>query len=236
MKQASQNFEPFKPDVLGNILLVDTCFGTVSAGLVKDGAFVGEITHDGGAIENLFPLITALENKLSFKTASLTACGLCVGVGSVLGIRTASAALSTIAFACEKPKSLFSWNLFDAAAARARKLCAAADFLIVAPSRKNFVNAAWRIDAVSEVSEMPIEDFCAKFSQLPIATFYIAQKPIADDRLNFLKNAGTMRLSLREIWDFALDGTLNLQLRPIPPDATLLSKREYVKWNFQARI
>ncbi len=237
MNSSEEILEKISPGQIRSALLADTCFGRVSVGLVSGGKFAGELSAEGGAMENFFPLLSELSEKSSVRLSSIEAFGLCDGVGSVLGIRVSSAALSTMALACGGRKTLFTWNLFDAARANADELCkSGGDYAVAAPSRKNFINAIWREGGVRGEAELECGAFAERFSAGKARLFYINQRPVSDGRLSFLETAETMRLSLEDVWKYACEGLVEMRRRSIPPDALLLSKREYVKWNSQARI
>ena len=234
MSSQKETFEKFSAPTDGNVLLVDTCFGKVSVGMVSEGKFLGELSSKEGAMESLFELISAISEKFSIPLEAVDGFGLCDGVGSVLGIRVASAALSTMAMVSNRERPVFSWQLFDAAAAYASSVCN--DYVVGVPSRKGYVNALWAKGTERGESELDFESFAQKFSGKDLRKFYINQRPMSGGGMSFVSEAENMDLSLESIWTYVLSGKISLYRRRVPPDAALLSKREYVKWNSQARI
>jgi len=217
----------------GPTLLADACAGAVSSGLLEDGRLVSQIDVEIGVSEGVLRALPALFEAAKLPPASLKCCALCRGVGSVLGVRMVSAALSTLAFASKPPLPLFSWTLFDAALLKGKELCAGA-FALAVSSRKNYVNAAWFDGANDFAQELTYADFAAKFKDSAFKIFYIEQKKLDAAELDFLTCAPRLKINLKDVAAYALrEGFLSPAA--LPPDALLLSKREYVKWNSQAR-
>ncbi len=218
----------------GMALFADTCFGGVSMSLAKDGEVLACEHSEGQAMESVFSLARSVLEKCGAEISQISAFALCAGVGGVLGIRTLSAALSTLA-ALNEGAEIFTWRMFDAAALKAREICGGDDFYIVAPSRKNFLNVAWTADGSLRSEEIETLEFARRFSGDKRRCFFIQQRAADGGRPEFLADAENLKVETDEIFRWAMAGALALEPCGMPPDALLLSKREYAKWNSQAR-
>ena len=105
----------------------------VRVGLLSGGRWVGQGISSDGALEGLFGCVEAALADASLKLGDIRSFALCVGPGSVLGIRIA--ALAVRAWSVLEPRPIFVW---ESLAGLARSALAAGEkgpFLVAAESR-----------------------------------------------------------------------------------------------------
>ncbi len=228
---ATKNKFPFD----SKSILLDTCSNCVSAAFANEGEILHQESLQGFALENIFNLLLKLKKESGFEFAEIKAFALCAGVGGVLGVRTASAALSTLAYS-NNLSGIYTWSLMETAADKTKKTCGKNDFYIVIPSRKNFLNMVLIENSNQTNFEISYEEFLEKFENSKHRKFFIKQREILDDRLKFINSFENPMLSLRDVFYAAKNSEINFTFSATPPDAISIKKQEYVKWNSQARI
>jgi len=105
----------------------------VRVGVLSDGRWVGQGISSDGALEGLFGCVEAALAEAKLSLGDIRSFALCVGPGSVLGIRIASLAVRS--WAALEPRPIFVW---ESLAAIARSALAAGEkgpFLVAAESR-----------------------------------------------------------------------------------------------------
>jgi tRNA threonylcarbamoyladenosine biosynthesis protein TsaB len=105
----------------------------VRVGVLSGGRWVGQGVSPDGALEGLFGCVEAALADAGVKLTDIRSFALCVGPGSVLGIRIA--ALAVRAWSALEPRPIFVW---EALAGLARSALAAGEkgpFLVAAESR-----------------------------------------------------------------------------------------------------
>ncbi len=105
----------------------------VRVGVLSGGRWVGQGISPEGALEGLFGCVEAALANAKLTLADIRSFALCVGPGSVLGIRIASLAVRS--WAALEPRPIFVW---ESLAAIARSALAAGEkgpFLVAAESR-----------------------------------------------------------------------------------------------------
>ena len=105
----------------------------VRVGVLSDGHWVGQGISSDGALEGLFGCVEAALAEAKLSLGDIRSFALCVGPGSVLGIRIASLAVRS--WAALEPRPIFVW---ESLAGIARSALAAGEkgpFLVAAESR-----------------------------------------------------------------------------------------------------
>lgn len=105
----------------------------VRVGVLSGGRWVGQGLSPDGALEGLFGCVEAALAEAKLSLADIRSFALCVGPGSVLGIRIASLAVRS--WSALEPRPIFVW---ESLAALARSALAAGEqgpFLVAAESR-----------------------------------------------------------------------------------------------------
>ncbi len=105
----------------------------VRVGVLSDGRWMGQGISSDGALEGLFGCVEAALAEAKLSLGDIRSFALCVGPGSVLGIRIASLAVRS--WAALEPRPIFVW---ESLAAIARSALAAGEkgpFLVAAESR-----------------------------------------------------------------------------------------------------
>ncbi len=105
----------------------------VRVGVLSGGRWVGQGLSPDGALEGLFGCVEAALADAKLKLSDIRSFALCVGPGSVLGIRIASLAVRS--WSALEPRPIFVW---ESLAGIARSALAAGEngpFLVVAESR-----------------------------------------------------------------------------------------------------
>ena len=212
--------------LLKNIMLADATGENVKVAAAKGGEFTGEIQTGAQAMES-FPEAAA---QICPDLAAVEAFLLCEGPGSMLGTRSASAFIASVA-ALTKAKIYTLDSMRAAAFAFAGANPGIAEFSIIAPSRKgfanllNFSNGEIEFEREVEIAELGVLAHSGKR--------LLRQRKNVDAALAGME---TVEFSLKEIFETAKARPELLEPRETPPDAKSLSKREYVKWKAQARI
>ena len=105
----------------------------VRVGVLSGGRWVGQGVSPDGALEGLFGCVEAALAEAKLKLGDIRSFALCVGPGSVLGIRIASLAIRS--WTALEPRPIFVW---ESLAGIARSALAAGEkgpFLVAAESR-----------------------------------------------------------------------------------------------------
>ncbi len=210
----------------GNVVFIDTASDNISACLAQNGEITYSASKQGGALENMFGILNEIFAAASLKANDVSAFGFCQGVGSILGIRAASAALSTFR-AADKNSVCFAWDLLKVYAQILK--ASQNEFAILCPSRKNFANICIFKDG--KTIEKEIES--AEIQNISLPKYFVEQRKSADK--NF-ENLQRIFFGAREIAKFLMQNeSFAYVCAPSEIlDAAVLAKREYVKWNSRA--
>lgn len=211
-----------------NTIFADSSGERLSCILSRNSAVSAQAEFKGGALENIVSLTSQVLQKSNTNASDISMFALCLGTGSILGIRANSAAFSTMR-AVAKNAILATWNLLDVYA-EIKKSQGLKEFSIVCPSRKNYANALCLCADKSEQKEI----LSADIKTLPSPVFYINQRPCTDK--NF-ENLCEIYFDAAQIFEFLKTHTylLSVWQNFETPDAITLAKREYVKWNSHAQ-
>lgn len=209
-----------------NVVFVDTTADCISACLVQGGRVTSAISKQGGALENLFVILKEIFDSAKISISEISAFGFCQGVGSILGIRTASATLST--FRAVNQKSIcFTWDLLEVYSQILKD--ENSEFALICPSRKNFANICTFKNGEFSAQEIP----SSEIQNIALPKYFIEQRKSLDKNFEHLKrvsfDAEKIANFLMQNQNFARAIASSEIL-----DATLLAKREYVKWNLTA--
>lgn len=202
-------------------LIIDACGERVKMSLAKNGEQIFETVSDRQAIESAAQCALALPLELR----EIRAYAICTGPGSMLGTRFASAFASTIAKLSDA--EIFEWDAMLAAAHAIADGGEAAEFSLVAPSRRGFANivnfANGGVELEAEVELERLEGIAKQ------KKFLLRQRKSDFDFEEFDPSPRQLFETLKKHPELAKKCEL-------PPDAKPLSKREYVKWRGQAHI
>ena len=159
--------------------------------------------------------------------AKVKAVALCTGTGSILGTRTASVGLCTIAKFTRA--EIFEWNCMEVAA-HALADSGANGFSLFTPSRKGYANILVFESGVSLLREITLEeiDAVARGKRILLRQREKIDPAFADFEIFELDDA-TAAATLAKHAPLARRCTST-------PDAKSLTEREYVKWKAQAHI
>ena len=207
------------------IALIDASGEPLKAGLFARGmppkiASVGERALEGlfDAIGQLCPSPRHLREVEAF--------AICAGPGSVLGVRAASAAVSTISkFTRAK---IFAWDCMEVAAAAIAM--ERGEFTLLAPSRKGFANMLNYRGKVEEYREIAIEEIGAAALPLKILLRQRALPAPPFDGFD------AFDLGIQTAFETIMKNPALAAHAAQTPDAKTLTKREYAKWKAQAHI
>ncbi len=212
------------PFEFSKIIVIDPTGETLKIALFENGIARAFATTRGQTMETLFQNLSEVAGD---EINEIEAFLVCTGTGSILGTRTATVAISTIAkFSGAK---IFEWNCMQVAA-RAIADKGEDKFSLFTPSRKGFANLLnfdkeekflkeITIDKISEIAfDKKISLFQRTNTPAPIAEF---ERFDLDEQTAFetLKRHPELLSECLET-----------------PDAKSLTKREYVKWKAQAHI
>lgn len=216
------------------ILVADASGKSVKLAMLQDGSFADGLTEASQAVESF---VDALGKLCGNSFDDITAYALCVGPGSMLSTRSASAAVASIA-ALTNAK-LYAWDTMRVAAFAIiygfwkGSIDSTTDFCVLAPSRKGFVNVLHIIDSKEySYTEMPIEDF-EKMGIAKNCCVLLDQRAVVDARLDCYVR---LDLTPEEIAQTLIANPELLEESTTPPEPKSLVKREYVKWKAQVLI
>jgi tRNA threonylcarbamoyladenosine biosynthesis protein TsaB len=105
----------------------------VRVGVLADGRWVGQGVSPDGALEALFGCVQAALAEAGLSLADIRSFALCVGPGSVLGIRIASLAVRS--WSALEPRPIFVWESLAGMARSALAVGEKGPFLVAAESR-----------------------------------------------------------------------------------------------------
>ncbi len=105
----------------------------VRAGVLSGGRWVGQGVSTDGALEGLFGCVEAAMADAKLKLGDIRSFALCVGPGSVLGIRIA--ALAVRSWSALEPRPIFVWESLASLARSALVAGEKGPFLVAAESR-----------------------------------------------------------------------------------------------------
>lgn len=208
------------------ILLSDPCGTRVRMAIAERGEVVEEILTSEPAMESFAESASQICFRCGIRITDIESFGIAQGPGSMLGVRIASAYLSTIAKSFDR--DIFVWDCLETSIYALAEKYSLLDLECAAPSRKGFLNlAVLRGGRLVSEEEIEIEKAEELFSP---HTFALKQRPCPIlEKLPAADISLAETLKVIKIKDIALKSEL-------PPDAKSLSKREYVKWKDQAHI
>ncbi|MFN5058183.1 MAG: hypothetical protein ACK5FI_09415, partial [Verrucomicrobiota bacterium] len=105
----------------------------VRVGVLAGGRWVGQGISPDGALEGLFGCVEAALAEAKLSLADIRSFALCVGPGSVLGIRIA--ALAVRSWSALEPRPIFVWESLSALARSALVAGEKGPFLVAVESR-----------------------------------------------------------------------------------------------------
>jgi tRNA threonylcarbamoyladenosine biosynthesis protein TsaB len=105
----------------------------VRVGVLSGGRWVGQGISPDGALEGLFGCVEAALAEAKLKLGDIRSFALCVGPGSILGIRIA--ALAVRSWSALEPRPIFVWESLAALARSALVAGEQGPFLVAAESR-----------------------------------------------------------------------------------------------------
>ena len=207
------------------IIIVDATSAKLKVALCENGKISEFAQVNGQAMECFFQALEQVCKK--YKPIEIEAFALCTGTGSILGTRSASVAIATIAnFSNAK---IFEYNCMEVAAyaiANTNQY----NFSLFTPSRKGYVNILNFEEKIKLLKEIKIDE---------ISEFSLEKKIVLWQR-------DKIDVAISEFPTFYLDEKSTLEvlvqnphLASIcedTPDAKPLTEREYVKWKAQAHI
>lgn len=210
----------------GKVLLIDSSGERISIALFEGGSLVKKDACFGGALENIFGLISSICNSCKVKISEIKTFGFCEGVGSILGIRASSNAFSVFRELSEN-SVVFAWSLMDAYAQILAK--SNSEFSLICPSRKGYANALICKD--SQIKSSEIET--SQIKDLPTQIFQIPQRKITDKNFDGIEE---IYFDCEQIFEALKENPKLLNIADSNEifDAKVLAKREYVKWNSTA--
>lgn len=209
----------------GAVLMADASGARISVLAAGAGGACG-MCAEGGVLENMFALISKAADAAGFSARSARAFGFCSGPGSILGIRASAAAMATFREAAPG-SALFSWGLFDAYSELLLR-SGKSGFSLVCPSRRGYANVLeWGGGPAREIPSSGVASLCGR-------PLLIRQRSVADPAFAGL---GEVFFGCGEVFELlkSRPGLARVCGVSEIPDASVLAKREYVKWNSQPR-
>lgn len=206
-------------------IIIDACQSKTRVAAIRDGDFLTEKVSEFQAMESFLASLNELLLSIKSTPANIKEFWLCVGPGSILGTRVASAAICSISKVFGT--KIFTWDILATSALTLEKRCKK-PVTLCAPSRKNFVNIA-RADGGKIQEEKEIESANANLVDARL----LLQKKTSD---KFLAELPVEEFSLSEIFQTLKNDATLLSEAKTPPDAKSLSERNYVKWKAPALI
>ena len=207
------------------ILVADTSSYTIRAAIFKDNALVAKVEKQATPLENFFPILKELFDSAKICPKDVSQYWFCGGTGSVLGIRSASVSFCTMAFL--NNAKIKTFKLFETLYALAKSKGIKEPFTLYCGSRKGCYNICANGNA-------PKESAAADFEGEKIGDCYFIKQrnaeSIAENSKEFNYNITNLFETLDKNPALLTEQSLNI------PDALLLSKREFAKWNSQAHI
>ncbi len=213
-----------KPFSFSKIILLDPTGEALKMALFEDGVMQKQAQTKGQTMETLFQNLSEVAGENINK---IEAFFVCTGTGSILGTRTATVALSTIAKI--SGTKIFEWNCMQVAA-RAIANKGENKFSLFTPSRKNFANLLNFDKEEKCLQEIAIEEIAQMAFEKKISLFQRKNVPAP------ISEFESFDLDEQTAFDVLRANPEQLQECFETPDAKTLTKREYVKWKAQAHI
>lgn len=211
---------------LKNIIIVDACQSKVRIGIAQNGVFKAELETDKQAMESFLESLKKLLENEGLNLAQIDAFALCVGPGSILSTRVASAAISTISKVTNA--KIFTWDVLQCSAFALAKRLDESSILLCAPSKKGFANiVSLQNGKILFQKEISLDTPLAHNARL------LNQKKTTDLAFEKLER---VEFSIKEIWNILIDNETLLEETQTPPNAKSLSERNYIKWKAPALI
>ena len=207
--------------LFGRILIADATSEELKMALVENGR-IAKTINAGRAMEHFFE---ALGECTGGDFSGISAFVLCTGTGSVLGTRTASVSLSTIAqftgaqifqFNCMEVGALYLSEKIDG------------KFTLLTQSRKGYANILNYDGEIKLLKEITVDQIDS--TAFP-RRLVLRQRAKAD-----LAKFETFELDALQMAQTLLKNPKLAAQCSQPPDAKPLTEREYVKWKAQAHI
>ncbi len=211
--------------------IIDASGRNARAAIIRGGEFSGEISSGLQAIESFAQTLEGACKSAGVEAGEISEFFLCVGPGSILGTRTASAAVSTIAAVNEA--AIHVWDSLETAAYVLSSRGAKAPFAVFAPSRKGFVNCAL-FDGEKMLWERELEASDAgSAGKIADNAYLLDQRKTSEPMLEGMEK---IELPLSEIWEAINKNPKLCAPADFPPNAKSLSERTYAKWKAPALI
>ncbi len=207
------------------ILIADTSSYTIRAAIYKDKALVAKVERQATPLENFFPILNELFAAAKIAPKDISQYWFCEGTGSVLGIRSASVSFCTMAFL--NNAKIKTFRLFETLYALAKSRNVKEPFTLYCGSRKGCYN-------ICANGGTPKEIAAADFESEKLGDCYFIKQRNAE---SIAENTNEFEYDIDDLFETLekAPGLLTEQNSNIP-DALLLSKREFAKWNSQAHI
>ncbi len=209
--------------LFGRILIADATSEELKMALVENGR-IAKTINAGRAMEHFFE---ALGECTGGDFAGISAFVLCTGTGSVLGTRTASVSLSTIAqftgaqifqFNCMEVGALYLSEKIDG------------KFTLLTQSRKGYANILNYDGGIKLLKEITVDQIDSTAHPRRLV---LRQRAKADPALAKFE---TFELDALQTAQTLLKNPKLAAQCSQSPDAKPLTEREYVKWKAQAHI
>lgn len=216
----SQKITDFK-----NVVIIDASTRKVMTARMENGKAAAEFASEDPALETTHQALA----KVCDDFGKIDAFAVCTGPGSVLGIRVAAAAVSSIA--AIRGIEVFEYDAMETAAYAAAEDLGKDKFSLIAPSRKGFTNVLnFENGKILSKNEIEIERLEEDTFEIK---YLLDQRAESHPKIDAHTRVSAPPARVFEI--FKLRPELAKKC-PIPPDAKSPGKREYVKWKAPARI
>jgi len=126
-----------------------------SVGILQDGRWLSQVQVEQGAMEASVDAVQTVLQTAGLSLADLKSFAVCIGPGSILGIRLTAMAVRT--WAAQTPRPLYTWDALTVLARVALQAKRPPPFLVVSDSRlKRWnvlkVNDATSLSAIAELT------------------------------------------------------------------------------------
>jgi tRNA threonylcarbamoyladenosine biosynthesis protein TsaB len=120
-----------------------------SVGVLQDGHWLSQVLVEAGAMEACVENVAEALNQAGLSLPDIKSFAVCVGPGSILGIRITALAVRT--WAATQPRPIYTWDALTAVAAWSLKAKRTPPFLVVSESRLK----RWNVLLIKDASLSP---------------------------------------------------------------------------------
>jgi tRNA threonylcarbamoyladenosine biosynthesis protein TsaB len=137
-----------------------------SVGILQDGRWLSQVQVEQGAMEASVDAVQTVLQAAGLSLADLKSFAVCIGPGSILGIRLTAMAVRT--WAAQTPRPLYTWDALTVLARVALQAKRPSPFLVVSDSRLKRWNVLKVNDAtsLSAIAELTVDE--VKSQGLPL--------------------------------------------------------------------